>query len=73
MKIVRIRSFSGPFFLALELNTDRFSVSLRIQSKSGEIRTRKTPNTDKFYAVIWSEVYLRPCRTSMMELFGGSS
>ena len=73
MKIVHIRSFSGPYFLAFELNTDRFSVSLRIKSKCGEIRTRKTANTDKFYAVIWSEVHLRPSRTSMMELFGGSS
>ena len=73
MKIVHIGSFSGPYFLAFELNTDRFSVSLRIQSKCGEIRTRKTANTDNFYAAIWSEVYLRPSRTSMMELFGGSS
>ena len=30
-------------------------VSLRIQYKCGKIRTRKTPNTDAFYAVILSE------------------
>ena len=29
-----------------------YSVSLRIQSKCGKIRTRKTPNTDTFRAVI---------------------
>ena len=48
---VCIRSFSGPHFLALGLNTDIYSVSLRIQSKFGKMKTRKTPNTDTFYAV----------------------
>ena len=32
MKSVRIRSFSGPYFPAFGLNTDRYSVSLRIQN-----------------------------------------
>ena len=31
-----------------------FSVSLRILSESGKIRTRKTPNTDTFHKVICS-------------------
>ena len=31
---------------------DRYGVSLRIQSKCEKIRTRITPNTDTFYAVI---------------------
>ena len=31
---------SGPYFLAFGLNTKRYSVSLRIQSKCGKIRTR---------------------------------
>ena len=48
---VRIRSYSGPYFPAFELNTERYSVSLRIQSEWGKIRTRTTPNTDTFYAV----------------------
>ena len=51
MKSVRIRSYSGPLFPALELNTKRYSVSLRIQSECGKIRTRLTPNKDTFYAV----------------------
>ena len=32
VKRVRIRSYSGPHFPALRLNTERYSVSLRIQS-----------------------------------------
>ena len=51
-KSVRIRSFSGPYFPAFGLNTERYGVSVRIQSECGKIRTRKTPNTDTFYAVI---------------------
>ena len=55
-KSVRIRSYSGPHFPAFGLNTERFSVSLRIQSECGKIWTRKTPNTGTFYAVlqIWN-------------------
>ena len=52
VKSVHIRSFSGPYFLAFGLNTERYSVSLRIQSGCGKIRTGKTPNTDTFHAVI---------------------
>ena len=48
---VRIRSYSGPHFPAFELNTERYSVSLRIQSECGKMRPRITPNTDTFYAV----------------------
>ena len=33
--------FSGPYFPAFGLNTERYSVSLRIQSECGKIRTRK--------------------------------
>ena len=61
-KCVRIRSYSGPHFSAFGLNTERYSVSLRIQSECGKMRTlfmqchchwkcRITPNTDTFYAV----------------------
>ena len=55
VKSVRNRSFSGPYFPAFGLNTVRYGVSLRIQSECEKIRTRKTPNTDTFYAV---EVYI---------------
>ena len=57
MKRVRIRSFSGPLFLAFELNTERYSVSLLIQSECGNIRTRKTPNVDTFHAVCWTSLF----------------
>ena len=52
VKVVPIWSFPGPHFLAFGLNMERYSVSLRIQSECGEIRTRKTPNTDTFRAVL---------------------
>ena len=60
VKGVRIWSFSGSHFPALGLNTDfpafqlnteRYSVPLRIQSERGKIRTRKTTNTNTFHAV----------------------
>ena len=35
------------------MKSDRFGVFLvRIQSKCGKIRTRKTPNAETFYAVL---------------------
>ena len=49
LKIVRIRSFSGPYFPAFGLNTERHGVYLRIQSECGKIL-----NTDAFHAV-WRE------------------
>ena len=59
VKSVLIRSFSGPYFPAFGLNTERYSVSLRIQSECGEIQTRRTLNTDTFHAVyIFVYVYL---------------
>ena len=46
VKSIRIRNFSGPYFSAF-----RYSVSLRIQSKCGKIRTRKTAKMDTFHSV----------------------
>ena len=40
--------FSGPYFPAFGLNTERYGVSLRIQSECGETQTRIIPNTDTF-------------------------
>ena len=51
VKSVRIRIFSGPHFRAFGLNTERYGVSLRIQSECGKMRTRITPNTGTFYAM----------------------
>ena len=41
VKSVQIRSFSGPYFPAFGLNTERCRVSLHIQSEWGKIWTRK--------------------------------
>ena len=51
VKSVRMRSYSGSHFHAFGLNTERYEVSLRIQSECGKIRTTITPNTDTFHAV----------------------
>ena len=51
LKRVRIWNFSGPYFPAFTLNTERCSLSLRTQSNIGKIRTGKTPNTDTFHTV----------------------
>ena len=51
VKSVCIRSYSGPHFPAIGMNTERYFVSLRIQSECGKMRTRITPNTDTFCAV----------------------
>ena len=51
VKSVRIRCCSGPHFSTFGLNTERYRVSLRIQSKCGGMRTSITRNTDTFHAV----------------------
>ena len=51
VKSIRIRSYSGQYFPALGLHTERYEVSPRIQSECGKIRTRITPNTDTSHAV----------------------
>ena len=52
IKSVRIPSYSDPQFPPFGLNTEKYGVSLRLQSESVKIRTRTTPNTDSFYAVM---------------------
>ena len=51
VKSVCIMTFSGPYFPAFGLNTERYVISLRIQSECRGIQTRETPNTDAFHAV----------------------
>ena len=51
VKSVRIRSYSCPHFPAFGLSTERYAVSLHIQSECGKMRTRITPNTYTFHAV----------------------
>ena len=50
-KSVRIRSYSSPHFPAFGLNTERYEVSLRIQSEWWKMPARTTPNTDTFRTV----------------------
>ena len=52
VKGVRIRSYSGPYFPVFGVNTERYSVSLLIQSECGKTQTRVTPITHTFYAVL---------------------
>ena len=52
MKRVCIRSYSGPYFPAFGLNTERYGVSRRSQSECGKIRTTITLNTDTFFALM---------------------
>ena len=52
VKSVRTRSYSGPYFPSFGLNTERYRVSLRIQSKCGKILARITKNKNTLYAVI---------------------
>ena len=51
VKSVRTRRFSGPYFPAFGLNTERYGAYLCIQSKCEKIWTRETPNTDTFHAM----------------------
>ena len=48
MKSVRIRSFSSPYFPTFGLNTERYSISLRIQSECRKIRIRKNSVSGQF-------------------------
>ena len=59
VKSVRIRGFSGPYFPAFGLNTERYSVSLRIQFECGKIRTRTSPNKDNFHVVLCRSIYVK--------------
>ena len=51
MKSVRIWSYSGLYLHAFGLNTEKYSVSLRIHSECEKMRTRITTNTYTFHAV----------------------
>ena len=45
--------FSGPYFLVFGLNTERYGLSLCVQSECRKIQTRKTTNTDTFRGVFF--------------------
>ena len=52
VEILGVRSFFRPYFPTFGLNTERYGVFVRIQSKFGKMRTRKISNIDIFHAVI---------------------
>ena len=49
--------FSGPYFPVLGLNTERYEVSLRIQSECGKIQTRKNSVFEHFSRSVNSILY----------------
>ena len=61
VKSARIRSYSGPHLPAFGLNTERYVVSLRIQSECGKMRTTLFTQCELlsfrtifvFHALIW--------------------
>ena len=63
-------------FPAFGLNTKRYFVSLRIQSKCGKMRTRITPNTHTFYAVVdgpwepqgWKSTFQMPILFALIKI-----
>ena len=71
VKHVCIRSYSGPYFPAFELNTEIYSVNLRIQSECWKIRTRKNSVFGYFShsASSWSWISIRIviCKKNKME------
>ena len=48
VKSVSVRSYSGPHFSAFGLNTEKYGLSLHIQSECGKMRTRIALNTELF-------------------------
>ena len=62
VKSVRIQSYSGPYLPSFRLNTERYFVSVSIQSECGKIRTRITPNIENIHAVIgiWLFIIYKP-------------
>ena len=48
LKVSKYGVFSGPYFPAFGLNTERYSVSLRIQSEYRKMRTRRNSVFEHF-------------------------
>ena len=69
VKSVDIWRYFGQYFPAFGLNTERYSVSSRIQCECGGIRIRITPNTDAFYAVFDMQNYARLTPIYLAEIY----
>ena len=50
-KVSKYGVYSGPYFSLFGLNTEIYSVNLRIQSEYGKIRPEKTSYLDTFHTV----------------------
>ena len=50
--------FFWSVFSTFGLNSEKYSLSLHIQSECGKIRTWETPNADTFYAVLVAAIML---------------
>ena len=78
-KVSKYGVFSGPYFPAFGLNTEKCGVSLQIQFEYGKIRNRKNSVFGHFSQSVCSKglrkvesntaVYLGCCQTSKTELF----
>ena len=51
MKSVQIRSTVCPYFSVFGLNTEIYSINLRIQYEYGKYEPEKTPYWDNFHTV----------------------
>ena len=51
-KVSKYGVFSGPYYPLFGLNTEIYSVNLRIQSKCRKYGAEKTPYLDTFHAVV---------------------
>ena len=65
--VSKYRVFSGPYCPAFGLNTERYLVSLRIQSECGKVRTRK--NSVFRYFTQWGFFYWFKNKTSTRKRF----
>ena len=70
-KVFKYGVFSGPYFPVFGLNTERYFVSIRIQSKCGKIRTRKNSVFGHFSGSvrrqkIWSFAAISSVKSSVL-------
>ena len=63
-KVSKHGIFSGPYFLTFGLNTERYEISLRIQSECRNIRTRK----NSVFGHFWHSVILK----SLLLVYNGT-
>ena len=69
MKVSKYGVFSGRYFPAFELNTERYPVFLRIQSECGKIQTRKNSIFGHFLRRYSRQTMYQKWRVLFMSLF----